>query len=47
MLKVPLAHMDRTEYEYMQRSTAEASLSPEQRAVARYVAAVLRYRLGD
>jgi WD40 repeat protein len=47
MLQVPLGHMGRTEYERAKRLAAEPSISPEQRAVARYVAAVLRYRLGE
>ena len=47
ILQVPLGHMGRTEYERMQRWVADTLLSPEQQAVARYVAAVLRYRLGD
>jgi WD40 repeat protein len=47
MLHAPLGHMGQTEYERMQRCAAEASLSPEQRAVAHYIAAVLRYRLGE
>jgi WD40 repeat protein len=47
MLQVPLGHMGQTDYERAQRLTEESSLSPEQRAVARYVAAVVGYRLGE
>jgi hypothetical protein len=46
LLHVPLSHMSWTEYERAQRGAVEDSLSPERQAVARYVAAVLRYRLG-
>jgi WD40 repeat protein len=47
MLQVPLGHMGRTEYERVRLGTVEASLSSEQQVVARYVAAMLRYRLGE
>jgi WD40 repeat protein len=47
MLQVPLSHMGRTEYERAKRGAAEISLSEEHQAVARYVAAVLRYNLGE
>jgi WD40 repeat protein len=47
MLQVPLAHMDRTDFERIQGWKNDASLSPGQHAVACYVAAVLHYRLGE
>jgi hypothetical protein len=39
--------MDWTDFEHVQQFAADTLLSPEQQAVARYVAAVLRYRFEE
>jgi WD40 repeat protein len=44
MLQLPLGHRGQTEYERTRQFAVEQSLSPAQRAVARYVTAILRYR---
>ncbi|MBI3248809.1 MAG: WD40 repeat domain-containing protein [Deltaproteobacteria bacterium] len=47
VVRTPLGQMGRRELARMERCAAAGSLSAEQRAVARYIAAVLRYRLGE